>query len=156
MCIRDRGAGRDKGEGAASWFPVNFHGYELRPSDKVRWKTNEDGMSRLFKAGRLSATGTGLYYVRYFDDFAAFQEDNMWTDTGIAGFASEKRYVVETAEKVVERCMIMTTDPGDLVLDPTCGSGTTAAVAEKWGRRWITCDTSVSYTHLTLPTSDLV
>jgi adenine-specific DNA-methyltransferase len=140
--LTSQGAGRDKGEGAASWFPVNFHGYELRPSDKVRWKTNEDGMSRLFKAGRLSATGTGLYYVRYFDDFAAFQEDNMWTDTGIAGFASEKRYVVETAEKVVERCMIMTTDPGDLVLDPTCGSGTTAAVAEKWGRRWITCDTS--------------
>ena len=99
-------------------------------------------MSRLKKAGRLSATSTGLYYVRYFDDFAAFAEDNVWADTGIAGFASEKRYVVETSEKVVERCMIMATDPGDLVLDPTCGSGTTAAVAEKWGRRWITCDTS--------------
>jgi adenine-specific DNA-methyltransferase len=140
--LTSQGAGRDKGEGAASWFPVSFNGFELRPSDKVRWKTNEDGMSRLFKAGRLSATTTGLYYVRYFDDFAAFQEDNMWTDTGIAGFASEKRYVVETSEKVVERCMIMATDPGDLVFDPTCGSGTTAAVAEKWGRRWITCDTS--------------
>lgn len=140
--LTSQGAGRDKGEGAASWFPVSFQGFELRPSDKVRWKTNEDGMSRLLKAGRLSATTTGLYYVRYFDDFAAFQEDNMWTDTGIAGFASEKRYVVETSEKVVERCMIMATDPGDLVLDPTCGSGTTAAVAEKWGRRWITCDTS--------------
>lgn len=140
--LTSQSAGRDKGEGAASWFPVEFEGVELRPSEKVRWKTNEDGMSRLKKAGRLSATSTGLYYVRYFDDFAAFAEDNMWADTGIAGFASEKRYVVETSEKVVERCLIMATDPGDLVLDPTCGSGTTAAVAEKWGRRWITCDTS--------------
>lgn len=140
--LTSQSAGRDKGEGAASWFPVNFEGVELLPSEKVRWKTNEEGMLRLKKAGRLSATSTGLYYVRYFDDFAAFAEDNMWTDTGIAGFASEKRYVVETSEKVVERCMIMATDPGDLVLDPTCGSGTSAAVAEKWGRRWITCDTS--------------
>jgi adenine-specific DNA-methyltransferase len=140
--LTSQSAGRDKGEGAASWFPVKFEGVEIFPSEKVRWKTNEEGMLRLQKAGRLSATSTGLYYVRYFEDFAAFAEDNMWTDTGIAGFASEKRYVVETSEKVVERCMIMTTDPGDLVLDPTCGSGTTAAVAEKWGRRWITCDTS--------------
>ncbi|MFP4247633.1 MAG: site-specific DNA-methyltransferase, partial [Halochromatium sp.] len=140
--LTSQGAGRDKGEGAASWFPVNFQGATLRPSEKVRWKTNELGMERLLKAGRLSATSSGLYYVRYFDDFAAFKEDNMWADTGIAGFASEKRYVVETSEKVVERCMIMATDPGDLVLDPTCGSGTTAAVAEKWGRRWISCDTS--------------
>ena len=140
--LTSQGAGRDKGEGAASWFPVDFQGATLRPSEKVRWKTNEIGMERLLKAGRLSATTSGLYYVRYFDDFAAFKEDNMWADTGIAGFASEKRYVVETSEKVVERCMIMATDPGDLVLDPTCGSGTTAAVAEKWGRRWITCDTS--------------
>jgi adenine-specific DNA-methyltransferase len=140
--LTSQSAGRDKGEGAASWFPVEFEGAELLPSEKVRWKTNEEGMLRLKKAGRLSATATGLYYVRYFDDFAAFAEDNMWADTGIAGFASEKRYVVETSEKVVERCLIMATDPGDLVLDPTCGSGTTAAVAEKWGRRWITCDTS--------------
>jgi len=140
--LTSQGAGRDKGEGAASWFPVEFNGDTLRPSDKVRWKTNEEGMRRLLRAGRLSATTTGLYYVRYFEDFKAFQEDNVWEDTGIAGFASEKRYVVETSEKVVERCMLMATDPGDLVLDPTCGSGTTASVAEKWGRRWITCDTS--------------
>ena len=99
-------------------------------------------MSRLRLAGRLSSTGKGLYYVRYFDDFAAFPEDNVWSDTGIAGFASEKRYVVETSEKVVQRCLLMATDPGDLVLDPTCGSGTTAYVAEQWGRRWITIDTS--------------
>src|SRR6202022_1979164 len=99
-------------------------------------------MERLSKAGRLSATATGLYYIRFFADFLASEEDNVWMDTGIAGFASEKRYVVETSEKVVQRCLLMTTDPGDLVLDPTCGSGTTAYVAEQWGRRWITIDTS--------------
>jgi adenine-specific DNA-methyltransferase len=140
--LTSQSVGRDKGEGAASWFPVEFEGQILRPSEKVRWKTNELGMSRLKSAARLSSTGKGLYYVRYFQDFAAFQEDNIWGDTGIAGFASEKRYVVETSEKVIQRCILMTTDPGDLVVDPTCGSGTTATVAEQWGRRWITIDTS--------------
>ncbi len=149
--LTSQSVGRDKGEGAASWFPVEFEGQTLRPSDKVRWKTNEQGMSRLKMASRLSSTGKGLYYVRYFQDFAAFHEDNVWADTGIAGFASEKRYVVETSEKVVQRCLLMTTDPGDLVLDPTCGSGTTAAVAEQWGRRWITIDTSASHWHLLAP-----
>jgi adenine-specific DNA-methyltransferase len=76
------------------------------------------------------------------DDFPVFPVTNLWDDTGIAGFASDKKYVVETSTKVVERCVLMTTDPGDLVLDITCGSGTTAFVAEEWGRRWITCDTS--------------
>jgi adenine-specific DNA-methyltransferase len=99
-------------------------------------------MDRLLKSGRLSSTGKGLYYLRYFDDFLAFDEDNVWSDTGIAGFASEKRYVVETSDKVVQRCLLMATGPGDLVLDPTCGSGTTAYVAEHWGRPWITIDTS--------------
>jgi adenine-specific DNA-methyltransferase len=140
--LTSQSVGRDKGEGAASWFPVAFKGKTLRPSDRVRWKTNQQGMQRLGEADRLSATEAGLYYVRYFEDFAAFAEDNVWSDTGIAGFASEKRYVVETSEKVVQRFLLMTTDPGDLVLDPTCGSGTTAYVAEQWGRRWITIDTS--------------
>jgi adenine-specific DNA-methyltransferase len=140
--LTSQSVGRDKGEGAASWFPVEHRGQVIRPSDKVRWKTNQQGMQRLGFANRLSSTTGGLYYVRFFDDFAAFQEDNIWTDTGIAGFASEKRYVVETSEKVVARCLLMATDPGDLVLDPTCGSGTTAYVAEQWGRRWITIDTS--------------
>jgi adenine-specific DNA-methyltransferase len=140
--LTSQSVGRDKGEGAASWFPVEFQGTTLRPSDKVRWKTNELGMRRLKCAARLASTGTGLYYVRYFDDFAAFPEDNIWGDTGIAGFASEKRYVVETSEKVVQRCINMLTDTGDLILDPTCGSGTTAYVAEQWARRWITIDTS--------------
>ncbi|MBE0533610.1 MAG: site-specific DNA-methyltransferase [Rhodospirillales bacterium] len=140
--LTSQSVGRDKGEGAASWFPVEFEGKTLRPSEKVRWKTNQLGMSRLNQAGRLSATSSGLYYVRYFEDFAAFPEHDVWSDTGIAGFASDKRYVVETSPKVIERCILMTTDPGDLVLDPTCGSGTTAYVAEQWGRRWITIDTS--------------
>jgi len=140
--LTSQSVGRDKGEGAASWFPVEFEGRTLRPSEKVRWKTNEQGMQRLKMAARLSSSPTGLYYVRYFDDFAAFPDSDVWGDTGIAGFASDKRYVVETSPKVIERCILMTTDPGDLVLDPTCGSGTTAYVAEQWGRRWITVDTS--------------
>jgi adenine-specific DNA-methyltransferase len=83
-----------------------------------------------------------LAYVRYAEDFPYKQLTNLWTDTGIAGFTSDKRYVVQTSTKVIERCLQMVTGPGDLVLDPTCGSGTTAFVAEQWGRRWITVDTS--------------
>ena len=140
--LTSQSVGREKGEGASSWFPVAYEGRVYRPSDRVRWKTNQDGMKRLLKASRLASTANGLYYVRHFADFRAFQEDNVWGDTGIAGFTSEKRYVVETSEKVVQRCLAMASDPGDLVLDPTCGSGTTAYVAEQWGRRWITIDTS--------------
>jgi adenine-specific DNA-methyltransferase len=140
--LTSQSVGREKGEGAASWFPVQFDGREIRPSLKVRWKTSEKGMTSLKKAGRLEATAGGLYYVRYFDDFAVYAETDVWSDTGIAGFASDKQYVVETSAKVIERCILMATDPGDLVLDPTCGSGTTAYVAEQWGRRWITVDTS--------------
>lgn len=140
--LTSQSVGREKGEGAASWFGVDFEGRIIKPSDKVRWKTNETGMLRLNRACRLSATDSGLYYVRYIDDFKAFAIDNIWNDTVIAGFASDKQYVVETSPKVIERCLLFATDPGDLVLDPTCGSGTTAFVAEQWGRRWITIDTS--------------
>lgn len=140
--LTSQSVGREKGEGAASWFPVDFQGGVFRPSEKVRWKTNEPGMARLRAAGRLSSSKTGLYYVRYMEDFSATFESDVWSDTGIAGFASDKRYVVETSPKVVQRCLLMATDPGDLVLDPTCGSGTTAFAAEQWGRRWITIDTS--------------
>jgi adenine-specific DNA-methyltransferase len=140
--LTSQSVGREKGEGAASWFPVNFQGKDFRPSEKVRWKTNETGMSRLLKSDRIAASENNIYYVRYLDDFRAFPYDNVWSDTVIAGFASDKRYVVETSTKVVERCFLMTTDPGDLVLDPTCGSGTSAYVAEQWGRRWITIDAS--------------
>jgi adenine-specific DNA-methyltransferase len=140
--LQSQSIGREKGEGAASWFPVEFNGKEWRPGQRSRWKTNQDGMARLKAGRRLEATAGGLYYVRYIDDFPAQIVGNSWTDTVIAGFASDKSYVVETSPKVIERCLLMTTDPGDLALDPTCGSGTTAYVAEQWGRRWITIDTS--------------
>jgi adenine-specific DNA-methyltransferase len=140
--ITSQSVGREKGEGAASWFPVNINGKILRPSEKVRWKTNQLGMERLGKAGRLEPVGSTLTYVRFLDDFRVFARNNLWTDTGISGFGDEKLYVVQTLSRIVERCILMATDPGDLVLDPTCGSGTTATVAEQWGRRWITIDTS--------------
>ena len=122
-------------------FPIEFQGKTYRPR-RGYWKTGEAGMASLIQAGRLESTAEGLYYVRYLDDFPAFQLSNSWTDTSIAGFASDKLYVVQTSPKVVQRCILMATDPGDLVLDPTCGSGTTAYVAEEWGRRWMTIDTS--------------
>jgi adenine-specific DNA-methyltransferase len=109
---------------------------------RSRWKTNEAGMERLKAGRRLQATQTGLYYVRFVDDFPARPVTDFWDDTVIAGFASDKLYVVQTSDKIAERCLLMATEPGDLVLDPTCGSGTTARCAEKWGRRWITIDTS--------------
>src|SRR5206468_5256794 len=103
----------------------------------------EEGMSRLLAARRVQVTGNTLAYVRFLDDFPAFPISNTWMDIGgIQSRADPKVYVVQTATTAVQRCMLMTTDPGDLVLDPTCGSGTTAYVAEQWGRRWITIDTS--------------
>ena len=140
--LQSQSVGRQKGEGAASWFPVQFRDQEWRPSARARWKTNQEGMERLKAARRLEATESGLYYVRYFDDFPAKPIGNGWQDTTIAGFASDKTYVVETNTKVVQRCILMTTQPGDLVLDPTSGSGTTPYVAEQWGRRWIAIDVS--------------
>ena len=122
-------------------FPVNFDGRVFRPK-RGYWKTGEDGMARLLANKRVEATSGGLYYVRFLNDFPVYSISNMWEDTGIAGFASDKLYVVQTSPKVIQRCMLMCTDPGDLVFDPTCGSGTSAYVAEQWGRRWITCDTS--------------
>jgi adenine-specific DNA-methyltransferase len=133
--------GRAKGEGAASWFPVEVDGKTYRPSMQARWKTNETGMERLRLADRLEGGGRTLNYVRFHDDFPAFPVTNFWEDTQ-SGSGMDKVYVVQTNTKVVERCMLMTSDPGDLVLDPTNGSGTTAVVAEEWGRRWITIDTS--------------
>ncbi|MCY2987733.1 MAG: site-specific DNA-methyltransferase [Planctomycetota bacterium] len=131
--------GREKGEGAACWFAVEFEGKTYRPYERSRWKTNQDGMRRILAAKRVFGMDKALRYVRYFDDFPAYPLHNLWTDVG---GAPDKKYVVETTTKVVERCLLMTTDPGDLVLDPTCGSGTTAYVAEQLGRRWITIDTS--------------
>ncbi len=139
--LTSQSAGRDKGEGAASWFGVDLEGRIHKPSLSVRWKTNEQGMSRLKSAGRLEATKNRLGYVRYLIDFPAVQVTNRWDDVG-ASFMADKVYVVQTSQTVIQRCILMTTDPGDLVCDPTCGSGTTAFVAEQWGRRWITIDTS--------------
>jgi adenine-specific DNA-methyltransferase len=96
-------------------------------------------MYRIAKAGRLVAAGNTIRYQRYFDDFAHMLRDNRWDDAGLFG---ESIYVVQTSTTALQHCILMTTDPGDLVLDPTCGSGTTAYVAEQWGRRWITIDTS--------------
>ena len=139
--LTSQSAGRDKGEGAASWFGVDLDGRIHKPALSVRWKTNEQGMQRLKSAGRLEATKNRLGYVRYLADFPAVQVTNRWDDVG-ASFMADKTYVVQTSQTVIQRCILMTTDPGDLVLDPTCGSGTTAYVAEQWGRRWITIDTS--------------
>lgn len=129
--------------GTQSDTPVAFRGTTYRPNSSSHWKASYPlGVGRLLRAGRVEVLGSTLEYVRFLDDSTASPIDNVWSDTGIAGFASQKRYVVETTSTVVQRCMLMCTDPGDLVLDPTCGSGTTAFVAEQWGRRWITCDTS--------------
>ena len=140
--LTSQSGGRSKGEGAACWTNESFRGETFNPGTNSTWKTHEAGVSRLIKAGRTEASTKNLYYVRYLKDFEAYPLSDYWGDTVIAGFSSNKMYVVETSVKIIERCLLMTTDPGDLVLDPTCGSGTTAFVAEKWGRRWITCDTS--------------
>ena len=109
---------------------------------KGGWKTNISGMDHLRKASRLHGIGKTLRFIRPISDFDVQSYNDIWDDTRQSGFGDSKLYVVQTASRVIERCMLMATDPGDLVLDPTCGSGTTAYVAEQWGRRWITIDTS--------------
>ncbi len=122
-------------ESANPTFPFIFG----RRTYTQRWKTNDRGLNRLAFASRLSAEGRTLRYVRFFEDFPVRELQDVWSDT-----MGERNitYVVQTNATVIQRCILMTTDPGDLVLDPTCGSGTTAYVSEQWGRRWITCDTS--------------
>ncbi len=127
-------------------FPVTFQGKDFIPSAGY-WKTGEIGFPRLIKAGRIGAGGRTLRYKRYLNDFPAYEISNLWTD--VAG-SPDKIYVVQTAPAVIQRCILMATDPGDLVLDPTCGSGTTATVAEQWGRRWITIDIDTSRVALAL------
>jgi adenine-specific DNA-methyltransferase len=120
-------------------YEVTFEGRKFTPHPSV-WKTGEMGMKKLLCADRLLAPANTLRYIRYLNDFPVNIITNVWTD--MTGGVPDKVYVVQTNVKIVSRCMLMTTDPGDLVLDPTCGSGTTAFVAEQWGRRWITVDTS--------------
>jgi adenine-specific DNA-methyltransferase len=122
--------------------PYDFEGRTFYPGDNQHWKTTTDGLRRLTKARRLINVSTSLYYVRKLRDFPVVPMDNLWQDTSAGGYSDDKIYVVQTNRKIVQRCLLMATDPGDLVLDPTCGSGTTAFVAEQWGRRWITIDTS--------------
>lgn len=124
-------------------FPVIFCNKLYEPSTGG-WRTSNEGIKRAIRADRILKTGQNISYRKYFDDFKALSIDNFWSDVsgGITSRTDPKIYVVQTSTKIVERCLLMATDPGDLVLDPTCGSGTTAYVAEQWGRRWITIDTS--------------
>lgn len=131
-------------QGAASEpQPFEYNSKIFYPARGSHWKANyPEGLKRLKERGRILETPNSLRYVRYFDDFPWITLTNIWSDTGTGSFLEDKLYVVQTATKAIQRCMLMTTDPDDLVLDITCGSGTTAYVAEQWGRRWITCDTS--------------
>jgi adenine-specific DNA-methyltransferase len=118
-----------------------FQGVEYSPGART-FSTNLVGLKRINLADRLMAIGRSLNFIRYFNDFPFKPSSDIWEDTRTGGFGDDKLYVVQTVRRVIERCLLMTTDTGDLVLDPTCGSGTTAYVAEQWGRRWITIDTS--------------
>ncbi len=120
-------------------IPFEFQGRTFFPPANRTWTTTKDGFNRLVAAERIHGGKQSLNYIKFIDDFPANPIGNLWEDVSGSG---DKVYVVQTSQKVIERCILMTTDPGDLVLDPTCGSGTTAYVAEQWGRRWITTDTS--------------
>lgn len=124
---------------ATTTIPYEFKGKKFYPRSGAGWRTNAEGLKKLEIQNRLIATENTLRYVHYFEDFPYSNISNIWDD--LMG-AQNLIYVVQTNEKAIQRCLLMTTDPGDLVLDITCGSGTTAYVAEQWGRRWITCDTS--------------
>ena len=136
--------GDSQAQGAHSQdCPFEFEGKVFRPLPNSHWKARyPEGMEALRNSNRLAVVGNKLRYIRYAADYPVQQITNSWMDTGFAGYATDKQYVVETSPKVIQRCMLMATDPGDLVLDPTCGSGTAALVAEQWGRRWITIDVS--------------
>ena len=131
-----------QGSSAHSPQQFIFRKRSFSPPPGLHWKATVRGMERIDKSGRVFLVGNTLRYLRFLQDFPVVPYTNIWTDTGIAGFTADKLYVVQTLPKVIERCILMTTDPGDLVLDPTCGSGTAAYVSEQWGRRWITIDTS--------------
>jgi adenine-specific DNA-methyltransferase len=131
-----------QGESASGGLVYEFEGQPFRPPRGRHWSTTREGLDRLAYAGRLFKFDSQLRTKRYLDDISVTPMNNIWDDTQRGAFVDQKVYAVQTPDKVVERCILMTTDPGDLILDPTCGSGTAAHCAEKWGRRWITCDTS--------------
>ena len=134
--------GRASGEGSAMHFVIKNEGKEFEPNGGRGWSTTQTGMERIARAGRFENVKNSVRFVRYLDDYPVTPLTASWGDTGTGSFTEDKVYVVQTGTKVIQRCILMATDPGDLVLDPTCGSGTTATVAEQWGRRWITIDTS--------------
>lgn len=119
-----------------------FKGKEYYPRSGTHWATTVKGLDRLASINRIMLSAERPYFVRYLDDYPVTPHSNFWDDTATGSFTDEKIFVVQTGSKTIARCLLMTTDPGDLVLDPTCGSGTSAYVAEQWGRRWITIDTS--------------
>jgi len=120
-----------------------YEGKTYYPNPNRHWATHPEGRARLVAANHVIVSGEeSLRYKMYLEDYPVYPITNVWNDTQQGGFNEAKIYAVQTASKVIARCLLMTTDPGDLVLDPTCGSGTTAYVAEQWGRRWITIDTS--------------
>jgi len=123
-------------------YEVRFRGKSYEPTVGRQWATHRAGMTKLILANRVFKVGERLAYMRYLDDLPLSELTSTWMDTAQGGWAAQKLYATQTTPKAISRCLLMTTQPGDLVLDPTCGSGTTAYVAEQWGRRWITCDTS--------------
>lgn len=127
--------------GPGSKYEYEYRGRKFSPGNRW-WGTTQQGMTRVDKADRLWISGNTLRFVRFADDYPVRALNNVWSDMGTGGFLEDKLYVVQTRQSIVERCVLMSSDPGDLILDPTCGSGTTAYVAEQWGRRWITIDTS--------------
>ena len=140
--FRDQGMTSRTGS-ATTTFDVLFRGRNYRPTSGG-WRTGESGFSRVMRADRIMPTGNTLSFKKFFDDFSAISVDNIWADVsgGVTSRSDPKVYVVQSGTNIIQRCILMTTDPGDLVLDPTCGAGTAAYVAEQWGRRWITIDTS--------------
>lgn len=135
-------AAQSASSGDSSTFPVLLNGITYTPASGRGWSTNQTGFRRLIGSNRLMGIGKALRFKPYYNDFPFKVLTNGWMDTVTSGFGDSKLYVVQTATDIIRRCLLMTTDPGDLVLDPTCGSGTTAFVAEQWGRRWITIDSS--------------
>jgi adenine-specific DNA-methyltransferase len=136
--VGDLTSSHDYSEGKS---PFTYRGKAYPPGRRF-WTTSPAGMRRLASSGRIHESSNSIRYVRFFRDYPVQPLAGTWVDTITGQYSDARLYVVQTATKVVQRCIQMTTDPGDLVLDPTCGSGTTAYVAEQWGRRWITIDTS--------------
>jgi adenine-specific DNA-methyltransferase len=133
--------GRASGPGSAMYFPVRAEGRDFYPGGNRGWSSTKEGLERVIKANRYQTLKNGIMYIRFHEDYPVIETTAYWTDTA-SSFSVDKVYVVQTSTSVVQRALLMATDPGDLVLDPTCGSGTSAHVAEQWGRRWITIDTS--------------